>query len=279
MKAIIKKIFFPNKILGIVFFNLSFILLIFVFSSHREHSIIGYISYPASAYSLIIFCIWFYRACQFGNEFIKKSKPYNLYQANFRSIMKYSLFASLLLNLTYGLFKLITGIYYKSWWFITFAVYYLLLCIMKSSLVKGMNKAIDVEYIKLKITGIILLFLNLVLIGMIILIVIQNQSILYPGFIIYIIALYDFYLVILAIINIIKHRKHHNPIIIASKSINLSVAMISMISLAVAMITQFGNNDSSFKQVVISLMGAGIFIINMIMSIYMIIKANKKLKV
>lgn len=278
MKAIIKKIFFPNKILGFLFFNISFILLIFVFASHSEYTILGYISYPASAYSLTIFCLWFYKACQFGNEFIKKSKLYNLYQLKSNTIIKGSLYFSLSINFIYGIFKLITGIYYKSWWFITFALYYLLLSIMKTSLVKGMNKTINLEYKRLRLTGIILLFFNLILVGMITLIVIQNKSISYNGFIIYFVALYDFYLIINATINVIKHRNHHSPVIIASRVINLSVAMISMISLAVAMITQFGDNDSIFKQTIIGIMGLGIFIINASMSIYMIVKANKKLK-
>lgn len=278
MKEILNKIFNPNKILGFLIFNVSFILLIFVFVTHREETVLAYISYPLSSYSLIIFCIWFYKICQFGNSTFKQSKIFNLYQLNVNKIFKGTLYFSLFINLIYGIFKLGTGIYYKSWWFITFAVYYLLLCFTKQALVKGINKTKKVEYKRLKLTGIILLFLNLVLIGMIILIILQNQRIVYNGFIIYLVALYDFYLMISAIVNVIKNRKHHSPIIIASKVINLSVAMISMVSLAVAMITQFGNNDSLFKQIVIGSMGLGIFIINASMSIYIISKANKNLK-
>ena len=92
-----------------------------------------------------------------------------------------------------------------SWWFITFAIYYLILCLMKLSIVKDIKnevgKNLKREYKKLKLTGIILLFLNLILSGMIVLIVKQNQEITYAGFIIYIVAMYDFYLIISAVIN------------------------------------------------------------------------------
>ena len=41
---------------------------------------------------------------------------------------------------------------------------------------------------------------------------------------------------------------------------------------------KFGNNDSSFKSVMTGSMGFVVCIINSIMSIYMIVKANRNLK-
>ena len=54
--------------------------------------------------------------------------------------------------------------------------------------------------------------------------------------------------------------------------------MISMISLEVAMIYQFGSNDSNFKLIMTSCTGFGVSLINSLMAIYMIYKANKYLK-
>lgn len=281
MKKIIKKIFIPNKVIGIILFNLAFILLIYVFSNHLEDTPLAYISYLLSTYALIIFCIWFFKVCKFGNESIKKTNLYHSYQNNNVLITKIKLYSSLSINLLYGLFNLITGIYYMSWWFITFAIYYLLLCFMKLSLVKNIKSKVTnlkKDFEKLRLIGIILLFLNLILSGMIILIIKQDQVINYNGVVIYIVALYDFILIITAIVNVIKYRQNNSPILIASKCINLTVAMIAMISLEVAMVYQFGNNDASFKSVMTGSMGFVICIINSIMSIYMIVKANRNLK-
>lgn len=110
---------------------------------------------------------------------------------------------------------------------------------------------------------------------MIILIIKQNQIITYPGYLIYIVAMYDFYLIISALVNVFKYRKKNSPILISSKCINLTVAMISMISLEVAMIYQFGSNDSNFKLVMTSCTGLGVAIINSFMAVYMIFKSNK----
>lgn len=90
--------------------------------------------------------------------------------------------------------------------------------------------------------------------------------------------MYDFYLIITAFINVFKYRKDKNPIMIASKCINLTVAMISIISLEVAMIYQFGNNEDYFKLIMVSVTGFFVAFINSVMSIYMIVKANKNLK-
>lgn len=277
MKKKFKKLLFPNSIIGFILFNLGFGLLIYAFINHLEETPLAYISYFLSFYSLIIFCIWFYKVCKFSNERVKKSKIYSVYQKNYLLVTKISMFFSLFLNLIYGVFKLGVGIYYKSWWFITFSIYYLLLCFMRTNLVKNINNR-DKEYNKLKHTGVILLFLNVILVGIIILIIKQNQIINYNGILIYLVALYDFYLIISAIINVFKHRKNHRPIITASKCINLTVAMITMVSLEVAMVYQFGNNDFNFKLITTSCMGFAICLINLFMAIYMILRANKNLK-
>ena len=282
MKKILNKLFVPNKIVGFILFNLAFGLLIYVFSCHLEDTPLAYVSYLLSTYALIIFCIWFYKMCEFSNNTIKKSKHYELYKKHELLITKYSLAFATLLHFIYGIFKLVTGIYYMSWWFITFAVYYLILCLMKLSIVKDIKnevgKNLIKEYKKLRLTGIILLLLNLILTGMIVLIIRQNQEITYAGFIIYIVAMYDFYLIISAVINVIKYKKNKSPLLASSKCINLTVAMISMISLEVAMVSEFGTNDSEFKMIMTSIMGFIVCIINTSMSIYMIVKSNKKLK-
>lgn len=277
MKNQMKKILFPNGIIGFLFFNLGFGILIYVFCNHLEETPLAYMSYLLSFYVLVIFCIWFYKACKFSNQWVKKSRMYQVYQNNTFTVTKITLYISFIFNLTYGVLKFGLGIYYTSWWFTTFAIYYLLLCFMKLSLVKNISNQ-EKEYQKLKHTGVILLFLNLVLIGIIILIIEQDQIIHYNGFLIYLVALYDFYLLIRAIIHVIQYRKSHGPIIASSKCINLTVAMISMISLEVAMIYQFGNNDGHFKLVMTAYTGFGVCFINSCMAIYMIIKANNNLK-
>lgn len=284
MKNIIDKLLYPNKITGFIIFNISFLLLVYVFTFNKENTPLAYITYPLSTYALVFFCIWFFKFCNTKIKLIKSnSKLYKKYSNNSKTIAKILLYLSFTINLIYGLFKLIMGIYYKSEWFITFAIYYLLLCIMKFSIISNtkngeFGKNIKEEYKKLKFIGIILLLLDLVLSGIIMLIIHQNQTFIYPEYLIYLVALYDFCLIINAFIKVFKYRKSNSPILLASKCINLTVAMISIISLEVAMIYEFGSNDNNFKLIMISCTGFGVSIINSFMAIYMIFKAytNKK---
>lgn len=274
------KFFNPNKIFGFIIFNLSFILIIYVFVRHLEDTPLAYITYLLSTYALIIFIVWFCKACKFSNIFFKNTKLYQLYQSNYTTVTKTSIYFSTTLNVGYSIFNFCVGVYYGSVWFITFAIYYLLLFIMRLSLVHnikefGVNKL--QEYKKLKRCGIVLLLLNIVLVGIIILIIHNNQEITYAGSIIYIVALYDFYLIIVAIINAINYRKNASPVLQASKFINLTVAMVAMISLEVAMISKF-SDDSSLKMTMTGALGFVVCLINFLISLYMIINASKNMK-
>lgn len=281
MKKIIYKLFHPNKVMGCLICIISAILLIYVFSMHIEKTPLAYTSYLLSTYSLVLFIIWFIKACHFTSDFIKETKLYTLYKKRKHIVLKITLINSSIFNLGYGILKLSTGIYYKSWWFITFAIYYLILCIMKSLLLKDtkvFGEDISKEYRKLKNTGIILLLLNIVLTGMIILIIRYDYYFSYPGYLIYIAAMYDFYLIISAFINVFKYKNNKSPVISASKCISLTVAMISMLSLEAAMIYEFGNNDNNFKLIMVSCTGFCICLINTIMSCTMIYKGKKEKK-
>lgn len=91
------------------------------------------------------------------NKYIKNnSRLYKLYNNNFDSVVKKSLYFAFIINLIYGLFKLMTGIYYISYWLITLAIYYLLLCFMRISIIRSVKNKfgenLDKEYKILKLT-------------------------------------------------------------------------------------------------------------------------------
>lgn len=273
MNSLLNKVLKPNKILRLLICVSATILLIIVFKNHLENTFIAYFSYPHSAYALVIFSLWLYDIYKF---FDKNIKVLNIYKWYINNKFKISLLCSLSLNFTYGIFKLIIGIYYKSWWLITFASYYLMLFCMKLTLIKKhKDNNLKYEYQKLRNMGIILLFINLILSGIIILVIKQNKTIIYPGYLIYAVAFYDFYLVISAVVNVFKYKNNNNSRILASKYLSLSVALISILSLEVAMIYQFGNNDWNFKLKMIASTGLGIVLINSLMSFLMILKSKK----
>lgn len=72
MKKMLKTIFYPNRVVGLFFFLFGFGLLVYVFACHLEDTPLAYFSYILSTYALILFIIWFCKACKFSNEWIKK---------------------------------------------------------------------------------------------------------------------------------------------------------------------------------------------------------------
>ena len=268
--------FDPDKRWGSFICLFATILLIIVFRFHMEDTAIALFSYLYSTYGLIIFVKWFVKACKSGNDFIKSnSRLYHFYQKRRRAIHKYTLVLGSAFRFIYGIVKLSMGVYYESWWFITLAIYYLMICIMKINLISHFESGPEDQRRKLKHIGIILLFMDIVLVGMIILIVYSHQTFYYAGYLIYAVALYDFYLIITALINVFKYRKNAELIITASRYMNLTIATVSMISLEVAMIYTFGDNDTELKSLMTSLMGIAVTIINSIMAVSLICKGRK----
>ena len=92
-------------------------------------------------------------------------------------------------------------------------------------------------------------------------------------------ALYSFYSVIMAIMNVVKFRKHNSPVMSAAKAINLVAAMVSILSLETAMVSQFGgDDDSNFRQIMTGATGGGVCVIVLGMAIFMIVRSSINLK-
>lgn len=196
-----------------------------------------------------------------------------------------SLYCSLAVNLLYAAVNLFSGIWYWSVWFITLAVYYIILAAMRFLLVRfvnriGIGKNQYKELQRSRSCAIILLTLNFVLSGVVVLVIKQDKGFEYTGMLIYVMAMYTFYITVSAIVNIIKYRKYNSPVMSTAKVINLAAAMVSMLSLQTAMLSEFGSDNHSpyFDSIMIGATGAGIFLIVLIMSVYMIVRSTKAIK-
>lgn len=195
-----------------------------------------------------------------------------------------SLIPSFIINILYAAVKILFGILYDSIWFITLAVYYILLAVMRYLLLtstrkQGIKSDIAAQFKRYRMCGVILIFMTLALSGMILFIVRQDGGYDYPGVLIYVMAMYAFYTIITAVINIIKFRKYGSPILSAAKAINLAAAFVSMLALETAMLEQFGDNDDYlFHQIMTASTGAAVCGLVLIMAVYMIVRASKQLR-
>ena len=100
----------------------------------------------------------------------------------------------------------------------------------------------------------------------------------YPGFMIYVAALYAFYITANAVKNIVKYRKYNSPILSVSKLISLASALVSMLSLEDALLFRFGEvHQEQFNRLMIALTGALISVTVVSLSVIFIVKATKEI--
>ena len=92
--------------------------------------------------------------------------------------------------------------------------------------------------------------------------------------------MYTFYATTKAVINIVKYRKYNSPVMSTAKVISLTAALVTMLNLETAMLSQFGTESTSpyFERIMISATGGGVAVIVVGLSIYMIVRATKEIR-
>ena len=283
-KQVLNKLLFPGKIVTLLSIPISVVLLIYAFGFAQEENPIVYLAYVISAYTLVIVCVQVFVWSKKFTILLHQNKYIHRYLTDLSLRMHLSLYLSVGLNLVYAIMKLFLGFYYHSVWFGTFGVYYTLLTVMRFLLLRHVNrnafgKELILEWKRYRFCGALLLPMTLALSGVIVLVIEKNEGFQYPGYLIYVMAMYAFYAVISAAIHVVKYRKHQSPIMTAAKVISLSSALVSILSLETAMISQFGDSsDTWFRPVMIACTGAGVCAIILGMAIYMIVHSTKQLK-
>lgn len=292
LKRFLKRIFFLPPLLTILIAVPSFILCFYLLAI-GSHGILAYISYGLSAYSMVITVTGFtgiMQTLQSGvnnHPLMKKVRSIPVGRRFFDDVgfrTEISLYRCLFINLLYIVLKMVSGIYYRSAWFVVLSIYYIVLAVMRFLLLRHVNrktvgKDIPSELRRYRLCGIMLLVMNQALISIVVFIVRQNRGYDYPGMLIYAMAAYTFYITVTAVVNLVKYRKHGSPVLSAAKMIDLVAAMVSMLSLTTAMLAQFGTEESpAFRQMMTGATGGGVCAVVLGMAVFMIVGATKRLK-
>ncbi len=294
-KQILKRMFFLPLLPTVLIAVPSFALVIYILVTEKEGAI-AYLSYILSAYALVITCTSLSRVNRLvksvragiGKHPLMEKLSNTSLGARFLEDVRFrteiSLYLGFFINLLYIVMKMASGIYYRSVWFISIAIYYILLAFMRFLLfhrgkVKTAGNHLEAELKRYRMCGILLLLMNQALTGIVIFMVYQNKSYDYPGVLIYAMAAYSFYCVIIASVNVVKFRRHGSPVLSAAKVINLVSAMVSILSLETAMVTRFGDKDDiSFRQIMTGATGGGVCAIVLGIAVFMIVKSSSQLK-
>lgn len=203
-----------------------------------------------------------------------------------RSKVNLSLYGSLVLNMTYAIFHLVLSILHKSYWFSSIACYYFILSGLRIFLLRHTRKYrpgenILLELNKYKICGMVFLIINLMLSIMVFFMIYWSRTFHHHKITTIAMATYTFTAFTLAIINAVKYKKYNSPVYSASKAISLASASVSMLTLTTTMLTTFGKDtmDKTSRNIFLGTAGGVISVFIIGMAIFIILNANKKIKI
>lgn len=287
-KKLVKKILCPPLWLTCVLIVLSAVSLTAVFLKGLEDAPAAGVVYALSFYTLCtitVFCVkTLPRYCRIVRRKVYENKYGGRYMTDAAFRIHVSLYLSFAVNILYAATNLFSGIWYGSFWFVFLALYYTTLAVMRFLLLRfvnrfGIGKDIVRELRRSRLCGIILININLVLSGTVLMMISQNRGYEYNGMLIYVMAMYTFYVAIHTAVDVVKFRRYNSPIMSTAKAISLAAALVSMLSLETAMLSQFGTESPpEFRGIMIASTGAGVSVVVLAMSVYMIVRAGVEIK-
>lgn len=286
-KKILWKLLFPHPFLIFLLVNISTALLIYAFLGKNCPDAVAYVSYGLSAYALTVVCARMPGIIKKAKGKVYSNKYANKYLTEKELRIRISLYGGLVLNICFAIFKVVMGVLYNSAWLFAMAGYNVILSILRFILVyrDQTDMKAETDYNRkqqglhsYKTCGWLMLLLNIAISVIVIMVVVDNQTIDYPGFMIYAIAAFSFYCLTMAIINMVKYWHRHNPVFSAVKRIGMAKALVSIFTLQVAMLTQFGDGVEMNSRMANGATGSAVCVLTLVIAIMMIIDANKDYK-
>jgi len=217
-------------------------------------------------------------------RFRHENKYYLRYQNDVQLRINLSLYGAFGFNALYALFQLCLGLRHRSAWFYAMAVYYLLLAVMRLTLVRhtshyAAGEDTTIEWRKYRFCGWLLLVMNLALAIFTLYFIFRIRTFQHHEITTIAMAAYTFAALAIAVINVIRYRKYGSPAYSAAKAISLASAIVSMLTLENALLTTFGQeSDELFRQIILGASGIVVIFVVQGIALNMIVNARRKLR-
>ncbi len=284
-KKLGKSLLFPHIAIMIILVPIATVFLVYSMVFLGTESPLAIVSYVLAAYTLTVWCFKIPYLIRFFRNFKNENKYARRWLEDERLRVNVSLFGSLIWNVAYAALQLWLGFLHKTFWFYSFAVYYIFLAVMRFFLVRHTaihkpGERMREELIKYRACGWIFLVMNLALSLIVFFMVYWNRTFEHGMITAIAMAAYTFTAFAVAIVNIVKYRKYNSPIYSASKAISLAAACVSMLTLTSTMLTTFsdGTMDAFAEKLMLGGVGFAVSVVIVVMAINMIVQSTKKIK-
>ncbi len=281
------KLLFPHWFIKLILVVVSIVALFYAFATPNPNAVITYLGYTVSAYALVVVVAGFPEIGKKVKGGLYANKYSNMYLTEPELRARISLYTGVVINIVFAILKVSAGIYYESYWLGGIGAYYLVLSLIRFGLVRGERFRTKKEneweqrmygLRRYRFCGWLMLLLNIVVSGLVIQLIWRNETYSYPGLLIFAFAAFAFYNFIMAVINVAKYRKMVNPVLSAAKMLSLACAMMSILALQTALLTEFGEaGQESFSRIMNAMTGSVVCLLIFGMAIWMIRRANKEM--
>lgn len=162
-------------------------------------------------------------------------------------------------SFSYAALRLATGLQQESAWSVAVGVYHVSLGALRAYVFhcflryRGESAARCCRRV-----AACLFLLNIPMGGMMTLMVLGEASFSYPGHLIYASALYTFYAMTVAVVNLVRFRRAGNLLVSAAKALNVAAAMMSVLGLQTAMLTRFSDGAEGYCRMMNALTSMGV---------------------
>lgn len=263
-------------------------LMYWVFGLENRSHPLSYAAYVASAYAVVVIGVFIAQGkpSQRVRALARKNRRVGrlLDDKDHRAVAGVHL--SLCVDTLWAMANFAMGALSGSLWFVTLAVYYLLHALMRIVLLRRIHTGasqgkatLHSEQRACLTCGILIVVSILAVSGMVVLVMDEQGGFSYSGTLIYVVALYAFYALVMGIVNVVTYRKHASPVLFTIVNVNLATAFVSIFALEVAMLSAFGTaDDNALRTTMIWLTGLAVGLLVAAVGISLIVRSAKTLR-
>lgn len=274
-----KKIFFPHPVLLTLSVLLSAAGLMWVFRNAMTEHPLAYGIYCFSAWMITALSLRLPRIFGAMGRGLHRNRVTNRILTDETLLFAANLYVDQTVNLLYGATKIAGGIRYASVWLITDGAYNIIQGGIQLYQIIQRKKNLDLlrQWKSYRLSGVLILLMHLSMTGVVYQMIRDGHAGEYPGYMIFVTALFAFYKLIHSFVSVAKDRKHAAPIDSAVRMLKLSQAFFAIFSLQLALFQEFGEGFEA-QYLMNTLTGGAVCILVVSMGVYMIRRANRDMK-
>lgn len=253
--------------------------LVWVFANALEAWVPSYFLYALSAYCLMALCVKLPAAVRRAKGWLSRHPKLAGLLKNEELHFKLGLYFEQLLNFSYGIFKIASGVILGSAWIGCDGIYNMAQALIQLFQILRRKAAgtLTQQWKSYRLCGVLILLMHLTLTGIVFQMINWNRAEEQGEILVITTAFFAFYKITTSLISIAKDRKHMHPVDSSIRMLNLAQAIFAIFSLQASMFHTFGTGKP-WEHLLNIITGCAVCLLIVSIGIYMICRGNREIK-